>query len=409
MFNPLRSFTQAIRTVAISIGILLLISCNVRLYSSPAEQNDYEQIDALLNEFQAKLERGVARNMQVLFPEGYYFSYVLYGLSRVNLGLQGIESERMLAEARAAYQALDSEMGRRPFPAELNPPYGIFYQGWRNYLLAGILLLQETPDPDELAHFQTQSQQIANAIAASPHPFLPSYHSQIWPVDTFPAVVSLRAHTRLIDDRHEPLIEEWLVEIDAYRDPSTDLLPHKINAQSGAMIDGARATSQTLMLRFFAEIDPQRASVDYARFQEQFVVSRAGLPGVREYPTGINRLGDVDSGPLITGVSLSATAVMLGTARVLGDDALGERLWISAETIGIPAPTRNGRHYLASTPFSIGNIFAAWSASSQPWLISAPIQSSSQTPPLWRLPLHILSLLTLIALALWLLRYFKIR
>ena len=90
MFKSYRSVASIFRHLVTLIGIALLIGCNVRLYSPPAEHNDYEQVDAILNEFQAKLDRGVASDMQVLFPEGYYFSYVLYGLSRVNLGLQGV-------------------------------------------------------------------------------------------------------------------------------------------------------------------------------------------------------------------------------------------------------------------------------------------------------------------------------
>ena len=382
----------------------------MRLYATPPERNGFARVEAVLNAWDERLAGGVAEEMQGLFPEGAYFSYIWHGLGQVNLALEGVDVERQLGEAWMAYWALSGEASQGVFSAELSPPYGIFCQGWRNYLLVGILLAQDDPNRHDLDLFTERCAEIAAAIERSDTPFLPAYPGQTWPVDTFPAIVSLKVHGVLVDDRYEGLIAQWLEDIEAYRDPATGLLPHKLDARTGAILDGTRATSQTLILRFLAELAPDLATQDYALFREQFVVNRFGLLGVLEYPKGVDGgLGDVDSGPLVTGVSLSATAVMLGTARVVGDEALADRLWQSAETIGLPVGSDN-RRYLAAEPFPIGNVFAAWSASSQLWLgdsadslDSAQANTNVNNSPTWRLPLHLLST-TLLLLIMLLLR-----
>ncbi len=51
------------------------------------------------------------------------------------------------------------------------------------------------------------------------------------------------------------------------------------------------------------------------------------IPGVREYPRGINGSGDIDSGPLFFGISLSASTVTLGAAlqRYVADPVLAQK------------------------------------------------------------------------------------
>lgn len=82
----------------------------------------------------------------------------------------------------------------------------------------------------------------------------------------------------------------------------------------------------------------------WSRFVETFVVREAGLVGVREYPQGQSGAGDVDSGPLVLGVSASASVVTLAAARTVGDTRLVQALDREAELLGLPIRvTRSGR------------------------------------------------------------------
>ncbi|GLY94294.1 hypothetical protein Acsp02_15500 [Actinoplanes sp. NBRC 103695] len=72
-----------------------------------------------------------------------------------------------------------------------------------------------------------------------------------------------------------------------------------------------------MIQRFLVDIDPVFAARQYRVFRERF---RPFGPAIREFPTGVAGEGDVDSGPLPLGISLSATAVTMGAARGQGDD-----------------------------------------------------------------------------------------
>lgn len=389
------------------IGFFLLGACQMRLYTAvpPTGQVSPEVLDHL-SYLRRTLEEGSAARMQQLFPEGYFFSYVLYGLAWVDVGLQSpagaVRRQQALTEARWALAHLEDPGATVVFSPALNPPYGMFYAGWRNYLLAGILLLQHpgTPDAVELAAFQERSQEIAAAITAAETPFLPSYPAQAWPVDTLPAIVSLRVYNVVVDDRYEPLIARWLAEAQARLDVETGLMPHRADAVTGQMREGARGSSQTLILRFLADVDPALGQAHYAVFRQQYVVRRFGLPGVLEHPPFRPGQGDIDSGPLLAGVSLSSTAVSLGTARVYGDHALATALWQSGEMGGLPFTWRGQRRYALGL-LPVGDAFVVWSKTAVPWLnTSTSVTYAPLLPWWWRWPFHLPALV--LAVMTWL-------
>ncbi|MEM7345046.1 MAG: hypothetical protein AAF485_12450 [Chloroflexota bacterium] len=387
----------------ITLGLSLLFILNVRLYtpSPPLASGEMSpEIWAELRYLRHAIDEGAADDMQKLFPEGNFFMQILYGLAWVNVGLQSApdspERAQALTEARWVWEALESPAASAPFfrSPSLSPEGGIFYSGWRNYLLAGILLLQvpTQQDAEELAIFQAECEAIAQAIKDNPTPFLQAYAGQSWPVDTFPAVVSLRAHTQLVDDRYEPVIDRWLDSLSDYLDPNTTLLPHQVHPQTGHQLEGTRATSQVLILRFLYELDPELGMTHYKLFRENHTAYLWGFPGILEYPDNVRGYGDVDSGPLLQGVSLSATTVMLGTSQMYGDAELSNALWHAGEVLGMPIRYAGMKRYWFGL-LPVGDAFVVWSKTSTPWLvpISQPAYQSI-IPEWWRLLLNCVSL-----------------
>ncbi|WP_433347380.1 hypothetical protein [Micromonospora sp. CA-111912] len=350
------------------------------------------------------LDDGAGVDAQKMFPEGWFFAHVLYGLARVEQGLRSPEGERATAlrESRWALARLESPSGREPFSPDLTPAYGVFYQGWTNWLRGGVLALQpvDRRDPAEVRRFADAAAALGAAFDASASPYLAAYPGQAWPVDSTVAVASLRLHDTLLPARFEGTVRRWLDGVRQRLDPETGLLPHRVEVATGAPVEVARGTSQSVVQRFLGEIDPAFARDQYLRFRDLFVVSPLGLgPAVREYPRGLHGSADVDSGPLLLGVSLSATVVTLGAAQVQGDDALAGALATYGEFAGLPLDTpRTKRYALGVLP--VGDAFLAWSKTARPW-VAAP----SEPPPAtvrwwWRLPL--LSTLLLVALLGWL-------
>lgn len=359
----------------------------------------------------AALEDGAGERAQHLFPEGYFFTHVLYGLSWVELGLRAPAGERepALGRARWALARLESPAGRAPFSPDLTPAYGVFYQGWVNWLRGGVLSLQpvERRDPGELRRFAESATALGAAFDAAPSPFLPAYPGQAWPVDSTVAVASLRLHDALLPARFDGTVRRWLDGVRQRLDPATGLLPHRVEPASGVPTAVARGTSQSVIHRFLPEIDPAFAREQYLLFRDRFVVSPLGLgPAVREYPVGTDGPSDVDSGPLLLGVSLSATVVTLGAAQVHQDAPLAGALANYGEFAGLPVDTLQTRRYALGL-LPVGDAFLAWSKTARPWLTPVPVGPAitSTAPPAsiswsWRLPL--LSILLLAGLLPWL-------
>src|SRR5690606_27399519 len=208
-----------------------------------------------------------------------------------------------------------------PFDPGLTPAHGVFYRGWVNWLRGGLLKLQlpQERDPDQVRRFAADSAEIAEAFRDSATPYLEAYPGQAWPVDSTVAIASLRLHDSLLTPSFGDTVARWLDQVRRRLDPATGLIPHRVDAATGEALEGARGSSQALINRFLIDVDPAFAREQYLRFRDRFLAFPLGLgPAVREYPLGTDGPGDVDSGPLLLGVSLSATVVALGAAQAHG-------------------------------------------------------------------------------------------
>jgi hypothetical protein len=394
---------RALRLLATLVVSLAAVAGGLRLVvpATPHLSAVHRQLTFL----RAALDDGADEQAQQLFPEGYFFLHVLYGLSWVELGLRE-PSDEALRESRWALAALDTPAGRAPFSAGLTPSYGVFYRGWTNWLRGGVLRLQPADhrDPAELARFAADSSALGAAFDASASPFLMAYPGQAWPVDSTVAIASLRLHDSLHDSRLPPAFEvtvrRWLDGVRQRLDPRTGLLPHRVDPTTGQPDEVARGSSQSVIQRFLIDVDPTFAREQYQRFRDLFVVSPLGLgPAVREYPVGLDGPSDVDSGPLPLGISLSATVVTLGAAQAQGDTRLAGALANYGELVGVPIDTPWTKRY-AFGLLPIGDAFLAWSHTARPWVSLVPPAPPSSVAWWWRLPL--LGLLLVAAIGPWL-------
>jgi hypothetical protein len=382
--------------VSLLLTCFLLLVVNVRLYVPTAEGYGTEplpqDIHAQLTFLGQALRDGAGEEMQGLFPEGYFFTHVLYGLSWVQVGLrtEGELRAEALREARWALQQLDTT-GRLTFSPELAPPYGVFYVGWKNWLRGGILLLDPT-DGETQRHFEEDCAALAAAFESSSTPFLSAYPGMAWPVDNVVGIVTLSLHDHLLPPRYEAVISRWLTLARERIDPSTGLLPHRVDPITGEWLETARGSSQSIILRSLPEVDPVWAGEQYAAFRSQFVGFVGTVPGIREYPSDVAGVGDVDSGPLVNGLSASATVVAMGTAFLYSDRELGEAFFHIGESAGMPIYWGDTKRYGFGL-LPVGDAFLVWSQTAMPIVApAAPAIFPDVVSSWWRLPLHLLSL-----------------
>ncbi|GAA3143929.1 hypothetical protein [Kribbella aluminosa] len=336
----------------------------------------------------AEIENGADRNAQKQFPEGYFFLNVLYGLSWVQVGVSDpSQAADATVQVRWALGRLDSPDGTAPFDQSLQPRYGIFYAGWTNWLRGGLIALGQS-DAAERSRFTSDSVAIATAFRTAETPFLPTYPGQAWPIDSVVAIASLRLYDAVVAPRFGQVARNWVTTVKTELDPATGLLPHQVLPQ----VTGARGSSQAMIQRFLVDIDPTFARSQYQLFRDKFVT---GL-GIRECPKGTAGRGDVDSGPLVLGMSLSATVVGMGAARA-HHDSLANRLSRTGELVGMPfSGLRTKRYLFGAVP--IGDAFLAWSTSARP-LVATDQPAGEGSSGWWRLPW--LALLWLPVLLLW--------
>jgi hypothetical protein len=241
-------------------------------------------------------------------------------------------------------------------------------------------------DPADVRRFADDTADLAAAFDASSSPYLMAYPGAAWPVDSTVAMASLRLHDRLYPARFTATVDRWVGQVRGRLDPATGLLPHRVDPGTGDPIESARGSSQSLIHRFLVEVDPSFAAGQYLRFRDLFVARPFGLgPGVREFPPGVDGTGDVDSGPLLHGVSLSASVVTIGAAQVHGDGSLASALANYGELAGMPVDTPWTRRYALGL-LPIGDAFLAWSKTARPW-VAPPLRPPAPSVWWWRLPL----------------------
>lgn len=368
----MRRSGRGARGVARVVGAVLCLgvavgaaSVPVRLLGAPPagarrDTAPDPRLVASLRHLGAALDGGAADRMQGLFPEGFAFTHALVGLSWARVAALDVSADvqaEALAQARQSLAALESEEGRRPFPAEQQPRQGAFHAGWSTYLAGEIAAA--SGDPAEMRAFAQACRRLGAAFDASATPFLPSYPGAAWPADAAVGVAALALHDRLRPPRYGPTIARWVRGARARLDAETGLVSHAADAATGAPRGGARGESVVLTLRFLAEIDPAFAREQYARFRERFVAARAGLPVVLAYPAGVRGTPDVDSGPVLLGVGLPATVVGLAAARANGDAALAAPLDRELEALGFPVAW-GGRRVYGAGVLPVGEAFLVW-------------------------------------------------
>ncbi|MBA3529567.1 MAG: hypothetical protein H0T91_09720, partial [Propionibacteriaceae bacterium] len=206
--------------------------------------------------------------------------------------------------------------------------------------------------------------------------------------DTVVAASGLASAQRLMPhNQWLATLRKWQAAIQPAAESAHGLLPHRVTS-SGAPLEGPRGSSQSIIQTFMPDVDlvldGQLDAGRWQRFSEVFVVRELGLVGVREYPRGTAGRSDVDSGPLIAGVSASASVVTLAAARRVGDRALASALDREAELLGAPI-SLGAQKYYAFGLVPVGDAFLAWARGVAPVSMPAPPGSEASHRPFWEL------------------------
>ncbi len=172
-------------------------------------------------------------------------------------------------------------------------------------------------------------------------PILETYPGEGYPVDHAAVLAAISLHAAATG-QPEPA---WLdAHIDAWARAFLDergLLVQIVDPVTGEPLQPGRGSGSALAAWFLGFSRPALSARLSAAIREELGDSIFGMGVVREYApatcaAGHPCRGDVDSGPLIMGASISATGFSLGSALRLGDAVWLESLWRTASTFGQP-------------------------------------------------------------------------
>ena len=303
---------------------------------------------------EATLDDEDAAENQRAFPEGELFTWEFYSLALFNIAEQTKDPEdkaRALRVARQVLPKMDAMLGHAPFSRmkERRLRGGICWFSGQNLVRARLVAMAGAQATDaETKRLNDDSALLFSELARSKTAVLEAHPGQSWPVDSLFGFESLQLHDRLFGTTYFSVFDKWVAAMEATKDPATGLHVSFLHLDGRAR-DVPRGCALSWSLAVLPRLHPRLAAEQWAAYKKGFFRCLGGVCGVREFPEGVDRKGDVDSGPIVNGIGLSATAFALAAARANGDQPMVTSLERLGESFGSPVVTDAGKRYLDGT------------------------------------------------------------
>lgn len=231
--------------------------------------------------------------------------------------------------------------------------HGHAYLAWAA-LAVGMARLVDPAFPAELAaQHDALIAAYERRMLASSTGLIETYPHEAYPTDVAAVAAAIAVHTRATGVSHREVLHHWADRIRTRQiDPATGLVVQRMDATTGAPHDVPRA-SGTAVAAYFAGF----ADRDVARLLARGVLAQLRIQldfgGIREYPADRVGRGDVDSGPVLLGIGVSATGFALAPTRTFGDEETFTALYRTVDLFGLPAHDTDRRRFAIGGP--IGN------------------------------------------------------
>ena len=184
--------------------------------------------------------------------------------------------------------------------------------------------------PSSVIHRQL-SERLAAMSLADKHAHAPSYVATAlrWPADQSATLASLSrydtSHRTHLHDRPSAV---WQVMVG-----TAERLPASEITGGVATSNLPRGCANAFLTRYTAEFAPELSHAWWTTFRDTWALQVGPFTGLREWPPGVERAADVDSGPIIMGIGTAASALSISAARAQGDEAFASTLEASAAQV----------------------------------------------------------------------------
>ncbi len=261
-----------------------------------------------------------------------------------------------------AVRTFDAQSWNEDALDSLGGPHGhAAYLGYLNLVLT--LDRATFADSRHTALNDRISAALARRFRTAPHQIIETYPDEAYPVDNASGLASLLLHQRLTGTDHSAAIAGTIECFrNRWRDPRNGLLLQAIDHRSGQPTDRGRASGTALAAYFLAMADPELARPYFQSLRTHLAGSILGFGYVDEYAAGERGGGDIDSGPLIFGMSPSGTGFTIATSRAFGDRSLYVSLARTAYLMGAPVTRGDERFFITGGPLGNAIMLAMFTA-----------------------------------------------
>jgi hypothetical protein len=285
---------------------------------------------------------------------------IALGLAQVALAHPEDQGRLAPEITRAALKSFRVEMrgfGTRAWGedamASLDGPHGHAYLSYAALAIGMARLLDPAFPRDVAARHDALVAAYERRLLASPTGLIETYPGEAYPTDCAAVAAAIAVHGRATGKDHSRVLSQWAALVRKTQiDPASGLVVQRMDPWKGTAHDAPRG-SGTALGAYFAGFADRSVARDLAGGLFRHESTLWGFGAIDEYAPGHAGHGDVDSGPVVLGVSVSATGFALAPARAHGYRGAFERLYRTTDLFGAPETSGGTLRFLSGGP--IGN------------------------------------------------------
>jgi hypothetical protein len=233
----------------------------------------------------------------------------------------------------------------RPYVAR--PARSLFLDGEIALMLASRRVLEEKPEYK--AALTARVNQMAGDLRQSPHFALESYPDECWTFDHVVALSAVRMADYLDGSDHSALIRDWIAMArKKLVHPASGLLVSSYTTD-GAPLIGPEGSSLWMIAHGLQLLDEDFARDQYDRARRELGGRALGFSYAREWPESWKGPADIDSGPIIPVLEISAgsSGMAFIGASAFGDDSFLASLHATLDFAAFPSRKDGALKYCA--------------------------------------------------------------
>jgi hypothetical protein len=190
-------------------------------------------------------------------------------------------------------------------------------------------------------------------LMASPTGLIETYPDEAYPTDVAAVAAAIAVHGRATKRDHHVVLEHWAERVRAVQiDRASGLVIQRMGAVDARAHDAPRGSGTGLAAYFagFADRSVAELLADGLFRHERTLF---GFGAIEEYAAGHSGSGDIDSGPVLLGVSVAGTGFSLAPAHAFHRAGDFERVYRTTDLFGLRVAHGDGTRFAVGGP--IGN------------------------------------------------------